>query len=134
MHVAMSAVVGARGRLRSKGHDVLLVPKFVTVDTTSTLGWESVFLRFHIMRCSMAASASGGGPASRSGGPDSAADTISVLNTVMDNGTPSPMLSAGMLLPDSSKTATTAAATGAGVAATNSLMAGGATLPLGYLI
>ena len=29
--------------------DVLLIPKFVTVDTTSSLGWESVFLRFHIV-------------------------------------------------------------------------------------
>lgn len=30
--------------------EVLLLPKFVTVDTTGTLGWESVFLKFHIVR------------------------------------------------------------------------------------
>jgi stage V sporulation protein SpoVS len=46
MHVAMCAVVSARTRLRAHGIDILLLPKFVTVDTTSTLGWESVFLRF----------------------------------------------------------------------------------------
>lgn len=50
MHVAMTAVVSARARLRARCSDVLLLPKFVTVDTTSTLGWESVFLRFTIMR------------------------------------------------------------------------------------
>ena len=61
MHVAMLAVVSARARLRAtlssagggRGGggvgDVLLIPKFVTVDTTSSLGWESVFLRFHIV-------------------------------------------------------------------------------------
>lgn len=53
MHVAMMAVVAARSRLRARGIDVLLLPKFVTVDTTSTLGWESVFLRFHIIRAPM---------------------------------------------------------------------------------
>lgn len=37
MHVAMTAVVEARARLRARGCDVLLLPKFVTVDTTSTL-------------------------------------------------------------------------------------------------
>lgn len=52
MHVAMTAVVSARARLKTKGIDVLLMPKFVTVDTTSTLGWESVFLRFNIIRWS----------------------------------------------------------------------------------
>lgn len=50
MHVAMTAVVSARARLRSRCCDILLLPKFVTVDTTSTLGWESVFLRFTIVR------------------------------------------------------------------------------------
>lgn len=50
MHVAMMAVVVARQRLRARGIDLLLLPKFVTVDTTSTLGWESVFLRFTIIR------------------------------------------------------------------------------------
>ncbi|GAX73661.1 hypothetical protein CEUSTIGMA_g1112.t1 [Chlamydomonas eustigma] len=53
MHVAMMAVVAARARLCA-GHrstpDLLLLPRFVTVDTTHTLGWESVFLRFVIMR------------------------------------------------------------------------------------
>jgi stage V sporulation protein SpoVS len=61
MHVAMLAVVSARAKLRAtlmsvgggRGGggvpDVLLIPKFVTVDTTSSLGWESVFLRFHIV-------------------------------------------------------------------------------------
>ncbi|EFJ48944.1 hypothetical protein VOLCADRAFT_90275 [Volvox carteri f. nagariensis] len=50
MHVAMTAVVSARARLKAKGIDIILLPKFVTVDTTSTLGWESVFLRFTIVR------------------------------------------------------------------------------------
>ncbi|KAG2449902.1 hypothetical protein HYH02_000008 [Chlamydomonas schloesseri] len=50
MHVAMTAVVSARARLKAKGVDIILLPKFVTVDTTSTLGWESVFLRFTIVR------------------------------------------------------------------------------------
>ena len=60
MHVAMMAVISARARLRSLSGgardggglapDVLLLPRFVTVDTTNTLGWESVFLRFHIIR------------------------------------------------------------------------------------
>ncbi|GFR52417.1 hypothetical protein Agub_g14989 [Astrephomene gubernaculifera] len=50
MHVAMLAVVSARARLKAKGVDIILLPKFVTVDTTSTLGWESVFLRFTIVR------------------------------------------------------------------------------------
>ncbi|KAG2496907.1 hypothetical protein HYH03_004913 [Edaphochlamys debaryana] len=50
MHVAMMAVVSARARLKAKGIDIILLPKFVTVDTTSTLGWESVFLRFTIVR------------------------------------------------------------------------------------
>lgn len=50
MHVAMVAVVSARARLLSRGIDIILMPKFVTVDTTSTLGWESVFLRFTIVR------------------------------------------------------------------------------------
>ena len=50
MHVAMTAVVSARARLRTRCCDILLLPKFVTVDTTSTLGWESVFLRFTIVR------------------------------------------------------------------------------------
>lgn len=52
MHVAMTAVVSARARLKAKGIDIILLPKFVTVDTTSTLGWESVFLRFTIVRWS----------------------------------------------------------------------------------
>ena len=41
MHVAMMAVVAARARLRSarSAADVLLMPNFVTVDTTSSLGW-----------------------------------------------------------------------------------------------
>ncbi|KAG1669455.1 hypothetical protein FOA52_004088, partial [Chlamydomonas sp. UWO 241] len=52
MHVAMMAAVAARARLRAsrQPQEVLLLPKFVTVDTTGTLGWESVFLKFHIVR------------------------------------------------------------------------------------
>ncbi|KAL6763525.1 hypothetical protein V8C86DRAFT_243448 [Haematococcus lacustris] len=56
MHVAMAAVVSSRTRLRSRGLDIILLPRFVTVDTTSTLGWESVFLRFHIVKWAPAAS------------------------------------------------------------------------------
>lgn len=75
MHVAMMAVVSARARLRRLGSgaggggsagwglmspqqqkqappDILLLPRFVTVDTTNTLGWESVFLRFQIVQVS----------------------------------------------------------------------------------
>jgi hypothetical protein len=60
MHVAMMAVVVARQRLRARGIDLLLLPKFVTVDTTSTLGWESVFLRFTIIRAPQAHGLLGG--------------------------------------------------------------------------
>lgn len=59
MHVAMLAIVTARQRLQSQGADILLLPKFVTVDTTSTLGWESVFLRFSIVKWSPATVALG---------------------------------------------------------------------------
>ena len=73
MHIAMMAVISARARLRammmmssvngggggsgsgsSSCPDILLLPRFVTVDTTNTLGWESVFLRFHIVLASPA--------------------------------------------------------------------------------
>ena len=54
MQVAMSAVISARARLKQRGTDIILLPKFVTVDTTSTLGWESVFLKFSIFRWSPA--------------------------------------------------------------------------------
>lgn len=54
MHVAMAAIVSARARLKARGIDIILLPKFVTVDTTSTLGWESVFLRFTIVRWAQA--------------------------------------------------------------------------------
>ncbi|KAJ9522687.1 hypothetical protein QJQ45_019907 [Haematococcus lacustris] len=56
MHVAMAAVVSSRTRLRTRGLDIILLPRFVTVDTTSTLGWESVFLRFNIVKWAPAAS------------------------------------------------------------------------------
>lgn len=41
MHMAMMAVVSARQQLRAQGIGILLLPRFVTVDTTATLGWES---------------------------------------------------------------------------------------------
>ncbi len=70
MHVALMAVMLARSRLRSGGttgrarflptDDLILVPWFVTVDTTDSLGYESVFVRFQIVR--VACSLLGHGP------------------------------------------------------------------------
>uniref|UniRef100_A0A7S0YB00 Uncharacterized protein n=1 Tax=Polytomella parva TaxID=51329 RepID=A0A7S0YB00_9CHLO len=51
LHVAMVAVIAARYRLKeSKGIQIILIPKIITVDTLSTLGWGSVFLKFEIIR------------------------------------------------------------------------------------
>eukprot|EP00798_Chlamydomonas_sp_ICE-L_P003191 gene3191-13207_t len=50
MHVAMQAVIMARNLLKNIGCDILLLPRFHTVDTVSSHGYESVFLRFQIIR------------------------------------------------------------------------------------
>ena len=52
MFVAMTAVISARRRLkRQHAMDVMLVPAWITEDTVSTLGRESKFLRFNIIKC-----------------------------------------------------------------------------------
>ena len=66
MHIGMAAVVMARPLLRARGMDVMLVPRFVTVDTTHSHGWESVFLRFTVYRWPAAPAA---GPVATSSGP-----------------------------------------------------------------
>lgn len=52
--IAMSAVVNARTRLkRSHGMDAMVVPAWITEDTTGTLGRESKFLRLNILPCAV---------------------------------------------------------------------------------
>lgn len=52
IYVAMSAIINARKRLQARhGLDLMLVPSFITEDTSSTLGRESKFLRFNILKC-----------------------------------------------------------------------------------
>ena len=54
MFVAMTAVINARRRLKRKhAVDVMLVPAWITENTVSTLGRESKFLRFNIIRCAL---------------------------------------------------------------------------------
>lgn len=49
--VAMSAVVNARQRLVAKhGFDLMLAAAWITEDTVSTMGRESKFLRFNVLR------------------------------------------------------------------------------------
>ncbi|KAG2496779.1 hypothetical protein HYH03_005187 [Edaphochlamys debaryana] len=51
IHVAMSAVVNARHRLVAKhGFDLMLTAAWITEDTLSTMGRESKFLRFNILK------------------------------------------------------------------------------------
>ncbi|GAX73662.1 hypothetical protein CEUSTIGMA_g1113.t1 [Chlamydomonas eustigma] len=51
-HLAVLSSVSASAKLRAAATpiDVLLLPSFMSVDTTSTLGWSSIFLRFDIVR------------------------------------------------------------------------------------
>ena len=50
MEVAMAAVIDARARLHRLGSDIILSPEFIKVDTTNTLGWESVFIKISIFQ------------------------------------------------------------------------------------
>jgi len=51
LHVAMTAVINARRRLkRSHSLDLMLVPQWITENTMDTLGRESKFLRMNILR------------------------------------------------------------------------------------
>eukprot|EP00798_Chlamydomonas_sp_ICE-L_P018771 gene18771-25306_t len=50
MHIAMLSAIMARSQLLQSGCDILLLPRFHTVDTKSSHGYESVFLCFHIIR------------------------------------------------------------------------------------
>jgi hypothetical protein len=51
-HLAILSAVSACATLRTAAMpiDVLLLPSFMSVDTTSTLGWSSIFLRFEVFR------------------------------------------------------------------------------------
>lgn len=52
LFIAMSSVIKARNRLKRNHHlDIMLLPTFITEDTTSSLGRESKFLKFNILPC-----------------------------------------------------------------------------------
>lgn len=49
--VGMAAVVNARQRLKRRGVDIMVVPAFITEDTSGALGRQSKFLQFNLLRC-----------------------------------------------------------------------------------
>ncbi|GFH11769.1 uncharacterized protein HaLaN_07325 [Haematococcus lacustris] len=54
LFVAMTAVVGARRRLkREHAQDIMLMPQWFTEDTTAQLGRQSKFLRLNVLPCGL---------------------------------------------------------------------------------
>lgn len=51
LHVAMAAIINARHRLKKRGVDIMAVPRFITEDTSASLGRESKFIKFNLLRC-----------------------------------------------------------------------------------
>ena len=88
----MAAVIDARARLHPLGSDIILSPEFIKVDTTDTLGWESVFVKISIFQWHQHSISTAG--AQGAGG-----DLTAVHQYVISASPPPPSLAATLLSP-----------------------------------